>query len=92
MEVCFERHLIPKIWADMSGSGKFLNEFGYVATEKHLEFSDEVRRKIVEKGNNTPPLHAGRVKCRFVSEPAGTEKEVSCIPFAKHTILKVGEK
>ena len=70
LEVCFERHLIPKVWANASEVGKFLNEFGYVVSEKRLEFSDEVRRKIVEKWNNTPPLHADKVKCRFVSEPA----------------------
>lgn len=70
LEVCFERHLIPKVWANASEVGKFLNEFGYVVTEKHLEFSDEVRRKIVEKWNNNPPLHADRVKCRFISESA----------------------
>lgn len=70
LEVCFERHLIPKVWANASEVGKFLNEFGYVVSEKRLEFSDEVRRKIVEKWNNNPPLHADRVKCRFVSEPA----------------------
>lgn len=70
LEVCFERHLIPKVWANTLEVGKFLNKSGYLVTEKHLEFSDEVRRNIVEKWNNKPQLYAHRVKCRFVSEPA----------------------
>jgi len=70
LEVCFERHLIPKIWANTSEIGKFLNGFGYVVSEKHLEFSDDVRRKIIEKWDNNPPLNAERVKPRLVTEPA----------------------
>lgn len=67
---CFERHLIPKVWQNISELCKFLYEFGYVVTEKQLEFSDEMRRIIVEKWNNNHPLHAAKVKCRFISEPA----------------------
>ncbi len=70
LEVCFERHWMPKAWANALEVGIFLNEFGYVVAEKHLEFSDEVKRKIVEKWNNNSPLNANRVKCRFNSEPA----------------------
>lgn len=70
LEVCFERHFIPKDWVNVSEVDKFLNEFGYVVSEKRLEFSDEVRRRIVEKWNNNSLLHADRVKCRFAAEPA----------------------
>lgn len=70
LETCFERHWIPKVWANTLELSKFLNTFGYFVTEKHLEFSDEVKRKIIEKWNSNHPLHADRVKCRFVSEPA----------------------
>jgi hypothetical protein len=70
LDVCFERHWIPKVWANASELGKFLDTFGYVVTEKNLKFPDEVKRKIIERWNSTPPLYPNRVKCRFVSEPA----------------------
>jgi len=69
LEVCFEKQLIPKVWASASDLGKFLNAFGYVVAEKQLAFSEEERKEIVEKWNNNPPLYGDRVKCRFVSEP-----------------------
>ena len=69
LEVCFERHLIPKIWANTSKVENFLKRFNYIVTDKHLEFSDEVKSHIIEKWNTNPPLSPGRVKCRFVSEP-----------------------
>ena len=70
LEVCFEKDWIPKVWTGTAEVSKFLNEFGYVVTEKHLEFSNEVRKEIIAKWNTNPPLHADRVKCRFVSELA----------------------
>ena len=70
LEVSFERHFIPNVWANTHEITKLLNEFGYVVREKQLEFSDEVRKNILEKWNSNPPLNAERVKCRFVLEPA----------------------
>jgi len=69
METCHQRHWIPKIWANTSKLVKFLNTFGYGVTEKHLEFSAEQKRRIIEKWNSKPPLNSDRVKCRFVYEP-----------------------
>ncbi|MFQ5686995.1 MAG: FRG domain-containing protein [Candidatus Scalindua sp.] len=69
LEVCFERHLIPKVWANTAEVCKFLKEFGYKVSEKHLEFTDDAKRKIIEKWNNNPLLYIDRVKCRFVAEP-----------------------
>lgn len=73
VEVCFERHWIPKVWKNTSDLKKFLNKFGYVVTEKHLEFSDDVRQRIIENWNNNPPLRPDMVKCRFVSGCAQTD-------------------
>lgn len=69
VETCYQRHWIPKIWANTSELVKFLNTFGYGVTEKHLEFSAEQKRTIIEKWNSNPPLNSTRVKCRFVYEP-----------------------
>jgi hypothetical protein len=69
LETCYQRHWIPKIWANTSELVIFLNTFGYGVAEKHLEFSAEQKRKIIEKWNSEPPLNADRVKCRFVYEP-----------------------
>lgn len=69
LEVCFERHWIPKVWENAIEITKFLSSFGYMVKEKQIEFADEVRRTILEKWNSNPPLNAERVKCRFVSEP-----------------------
>ena len=68
LEVCFERHLIPKIWGKISEVESFLKRFNYKVTDKHLIFSEEVKSKIIEKWNTNPPLYPGRVKCRFFSE------------------------
>lgn len=67
VEVCFERHWIPKVWENTSDLKKFLNKFGYVVTDKHLEFSDDVRQRIIENWNNNPHLRPDMVKCRFVA-------------------------
>ncbi|MEI7638903.1 MAG: FRG domain-containing protein [Syntrophus sp. (in: bacteria)] len=69
VETCYQRHWIPKIWANTSELVKFLNTFGYGVVEKHLEFSAEQKRTIIEKWNSKPPLNSDRVKCRFVYEP-----------------------
>jgi hypothetical protein len=69
LDVCFEKHFIPKIWANASEVDNFLKKFNYMVTDKHLEFSNEVKNQIIEKWNTNPPLYPGRVKCRFVSEP-----------------------
>ena len=68
MEVCFDKHWIPKVWENTVELGKFLNALGYVVTEKHLEFSEGERKRIIEKWNSNPSLRSDRVKCRFVSE------------------------
>jgi hypothetical protein len=48
LETCYQRHWIPKIWANTSELVIFLNTFGYGVAEKHLEFSAEQKRKIIE--------------------------------------------
>jgi hypothetical protein len=69
VETCYQRHLIPMIWANTLELVKFLNTFGYGVCEKHLEFSTEQKRKIIEKWDSTPQLNSNRAKCRFVYEP-----------------------
>lgn len=68
LEVCFERHWIPKVWQNHSEIIKFLGRHGYEVTEKQLEFPDEIKKTIVQKWNDNPVLTANRVKCRFVAE------------------------
>lgn len=67
LQFCFEKHLIPNSWANISEVENFLKRFNYKVTDKCLKFTDELRSKIVEKWNANPPLYPARVKCRFVS-------------------------
>jgi hypothetical protein len=69
LEASFERHWIPRVWANASEVSKFLGKFGYSVTDKQMEFSDNVRKSIVEKWNRNPQLYGDRVGCRFTFEP-----------------------
>lgn len=65
LEVCFERHLIPKVWASISELIAFLDRFGYVVTDKNLAFSNEEKKEIIARWNNKLQRYRDRVKCRF---------------------------
>ena len=77
LEVCFEKHWIPKVWKTPSEVIKFLNHYGYTVKEKQLEFSDEIKNLIIKKWNEGPALTPSRVKCRFVSEQRKEYSELS---------------
>ena len=70
LETCFERHRIPKAWDNLGEVINFLGCHGYSVKEKLLALSDANKRTIIQKWNSSPPLSAGRVKCRFVTESA----------------------
>ena len=67
LESCFARHLIPKKWGNLEDINKFLSSHRYLVREKQLEFTDEVKRNIVENWHSNSPLFLDRIKCRFVS-------------------------
>jgi len=69
LEVCFEKHWIPKIWPNLYELCIFLNKHRYRIVDKNLKFSEEEKYRIIKQWNESNTLSTDRVKCRLVSPP-----------------------